>query len=66
LTLYGKIEFNDIQIAETPKILITSDNVSDFNFNTTLPINPNDMNCLDDLAFKPVIGTLFWELWTKF
>lgn len=58
LTLYAKIEFNENQIAETPKILITPDNVSDFNYSTTLSINPNDSVCLDDLAYKPVIVTL--------
>ena len=54
--MYAKIEFNENQIAETPKILITPDVASDFNYNTTLPIIPNDQASLDDLAYKPVIG----------
>ncbi len=58
LTLYAKIEFNEVQIAETPKIQITPDLISDFNYNTSLPLNPNDQNNLDDIAYKPVISNL--------
>ena len=57
LTLYAKIDFNENPIGESQKILVTADHVPDLNFNATLSVNTNDQNSLDEIAYKPVIGT---------
>lgn len=57
ITLYAKIEYNELQIAESPKIQITPDSVPDINFNCHLNLNVTDSTSLDDISFKPIIIT---------
>ena len=56
LTLYAKLEYNESQIAESPKITITPDSVPDLNFSTTLNVNTTDPVSLDDIAYRPIIS----------
>ena len=56
LTIYAKLDFNENLISESSKITVTTSDTPDLNFTASLPINANDPICIDDLAYKPVIG----------
>ncbi|CAF0849700.1 unnamed protein product [Brachionus calyciflorus] len=58
LTLYAKIDFNEVQIAESPKIQVTPENIPDINFSAVLNVVTTDQNNLDDITYKPIIITL--------
>ena len=56
LTLYAKLEYNENQIAESPKVTITPESVPDLNFITHLNLNTIDPTSLDDIAYRPIIS----------
>lgn len=55
--MYLKVEFNELQIAESSKFQIASDHVPELNFGFTLNVNTSDPASLDDLSNKPIIST---------
>ena len=56
--LYAKIDFNEVQIAESPKIHLTPENIPDINFSANLNVVTSDYNNIDDLTFKPIISKI--------
>jgi hypothetical protein len=56
MTIYARVEFNEIQIAESQKIQITNDETPDLNFSFSLSLNAADQASLDDVANKPIIS----------
>lgn len=56
--MYAKIDFNEVQIAESPKFHITPENTPDINFSANLNVVTSDYYNIDDLTFKPVISKL--------
>ena len=59
LTVYAKIDFNENQVAESQKILITPDNTPDLNFTASMHIVTSDHTSIDELTYKPVISKTF-------